>query len=57
MEKNDRKKIKQKNCKNEFIQYALKMVEKGNEALKWAESHQKEEAEVYIQKLKNLKEI
>jgi molecular chaperone DnaK (HSP70) len=57
MEKNDRKKLKQKNCKNEFIQYALKMVEKGNEALEWAESHQKEEAEVYIQKLKNLKEI
>ena len=57
MEKNDRKKIKQKNCKNEFIQYALKMVEKGNEALKWAESHQKEEAEAYIQKLNNLKKI
>ncbi len=71
MEKNDRKKLKQKNCKNQFIQYALKMVEKGKEmiekgnemiekgkeALKWAESHQKEEAEVYIQKFKNLKEI
>jgi len=57
MENNDKKKLKQRSCKNDFIQYAVKMVEKGNEALKWAQSHQNEEAEVYIQKLKKLKEI
>ena len=40
-----------------MVEKGKEMIVKGNEALKWAESHQKEEAEVYIQKLKNLKEI
>ena len=57
MEKTDKIKLKQNNLKLEIKQYALKMIEKANEALKWIENHQKESIEVYSQQLEKLKKI
>ena len=57
MENSDKIKIKQNNLKFEIEQYALKMIEKGNEALKWIKNHQKENIQVYTQILEDLKQI
>ena len=57
MEQYDNIKLKQNILKFEIKQYALKMIEKGNEALNWIENHQKESIEVYSKKLENLKKI
>ena len=57
MENSDKIKIKQNNLKFEIEQYALKMIEKGNEALQWIRNHQKENIQVYTQILEDLKQI